>query len=577
MSSATTSNACCFDTPHIVDVEQSFIRVLPNHKVSVVFPIPGTFENKILEGTVSYLKFKVSTENDKNDEVEVKSITLNGTSIHFHGKKYSLPQDLAKVHLEGVKAFQDFQKGPKKTIIGAALQVPPKLLVLEEVHVMFPKEEFSSRQLVSDPRDFVKNVNNLTGRSLSFIDLQSTKKVCVSVPEGWIVQNITAINDRNKELDATRNANPSEEVEFLQIIKYPVAFPAIGTRVIYEEDGNTKSGKVVDYNVTRNGKKVEVVLLNGQNKGADFLVYSNLYTPADRPRELYNPKISNRIIPSEKIGDPKVYVAELARERLKGYYIWEVCSGDKEPSALGMKKGQSKGEPSTPCWFQMDEYIEAAGNSGISLTSFVGGEAQLEDGTILDITHDGKNSTDDSIWLGNIDEETTTIISLVVNAVRGRAFTNYLAPNSGKNRMVELFFSTLMTEDIVLDKNSFFSSRPRTTGQTTFDLVKTRSIVGRIGKSKQKSHETQDVVIWTEVSPAFCRFIQYINSKGHHPMFKDKSMEQIQSMIECEEHPELIEVFNLICIGPTKENPSIKNEWTRWFVNTILFIDPDSL
>jgi hypothetical protein len=615
MASSPNTNLDEFeDIACALDQERSEIRTLPGHQVSFCLPAwhdqdPDTFDPVILRGETIYLQFGLGDESDKFSM---------GKTVSLHGELYNLPKEAKAIHERGLLEIKRFQLNNGRTIVGAEPCRLPKVLFLEYVHVRLHTQhtlDGHDKLKVAKLQTLVDRINaRAVDRKLE-IEIMGQSLIMI-VPGSWIVQDLTAIDQHNRRLLDTPNGKPSkgngkvtkakeetendgkdvspEAVEAIQVIKYPLAFPALGSKIVYKTEGAVARAVIKDFDIVGNGSRIEVLCHREDNPSArEFLMYSRLYASSEET--MLNPSIIKVNSPSKYKKIKDTYLNE-SREyfvrRLGKWNVWKICQGKNGYRVLasiknearedGGKKGKEvkngkdtkKGgrdekSPKKNHWLPPAQAIE---RDDLNITSFETGSVTLADGTPLRVVykeHVDPVEEEETIYLHDIPED-ATINSLVFNAVSAHAETNI----GGKR--VEVFFSTKFAEDISVQSDPLFEPRP-CTDRSVVDVISLKWVLGYAAKSRETSHSEQTVVYWAAVPEAFRNFYIWVIRMGNHGIFRNKTVSQVRLMFECEEYPCLVEMYNFLLYGYGAENPTRDSRWTHWFLQDIMCIDPKDL
>lgn len=561
------SNSYVFDTKH------SGIRTLPGHRISFVLPKWGKItKTAIFYGTVVFLDFDL-------DDVEWPQPEFNKL-ICIHGTNYRLPKDLEIIHDKGLKSAKLYREHMNNYVPGAEVHDAPRLLSLRRVHVSISVFESQLRNPTAKKtpvgkEDFITEeqlktlfteIRKATGRDVSFIRSvgDDVDHYVISIPINWVVQDITALETNNQKKE-----------KILPQIVEPVAFPSIGTRIIYlDEDEERQEGIVSDFGVVENGDLIQVLLESGDDY--TDIIYSNMYV--DSEDKMHHPSIV-RIMSPEKLADPKNNYwddgCEIIRKSLSRWIPLVV----EEVRILATEETEEVDRQGMPIvrtkWIRPEHAI---GNPDLNVVSFQYGKVQIKGkGRIRNIVNSKKPYQD-------IDPENDVDIaaiknfkdvqSFVCNAANGTMSAVYKV--NGKTEKRKAFFDTRNGCDISTRRLPLFA-RVEQTKRVAIDTVTFRRVLGYISKNPDPNHQEQDIAIWTQVPQAFVNFYKYVASRGCDPAFENKNVAQVRQMMQSDEYPTLVEIYNFIQYGFSKKNPTATSEWSEFFATEVLGYPLDEL
>jgi len=564
-SAARTDNLAAYsDGSFVFDADKSDIRTMVGHRVSVVLPTTpaqdtAEFRNVIVVGDVVYLEYAVGKE---NQTPQMKK----GFSIH--GQSYPLWAEAKTIHHKGLADAKRFASGPQVTVVGAEICECPRTLYLDRAHVQVSSSVFANRIDQLSIAQMTLKIQQMTGRSIQVVPLNENTVILV-VPVAWILQDHTAINEVAKRDPA--KATP--------IIKYPVAFPNLGTRLSWHSRNGLDYGTVQDFEIvydSASGTRVEVKLEPGK-----YLGFSNVY--ARNLQELHNPAII-RIVTPQEYADKKVnYLTdarEMIRSQLMRWTSWKICDGNKGPNVMATsfsknkgKDRNAKGEKTETVWL---EPADVFGRNDLNIVSFDGGSIMV-DGDEKRIVYRERIDAEDTdvIYLHDIDADTTikdeNLLSLRFNACRARG--QALLANG---KVVDYHWSTRDGKKMsMMDVPLFAPLEP--TNRPIVDLKTLDVVLGYLGKSTEEKYKGQDVICWVETTMALRMFHLWVIKRGEADEFKGKEAADLRKMFDCEVYPYLVDIYNFMIGGVTDQNPTRNSTWTRFFVKFCLSIDPHDL
>lgn len=560
---ARTDNLAAFsDGSFVFDTEKSDIRTLVGHRVSVVLPTtpaqgPLEFQNVIVVGDVEYLEFMAGKENRT-------PLMKKGFSIH--GQPYVLWADAKNIHQKGLADAKRFAVGQPVTVVGAEICECPRTLYLSTVHVRVNPAVFSHRTDQLSIAQMVLKIQQMAGRQIQVIPLNDDSIMLV-VPAAWILQDHTAINEVAKR-DASK-ATP--------IIKYPVAFPNLGSKVSWRSREGLNYGIIHDFEIvsdSNSGTHVEVKLETGK-----YLGFSNVY--ARTLQELHNPAIIRTLTPQDYAEKKNNYLSdarELIRNQLMRWSSWKICDGNKGPNVMANTIVKNKGKKADKDEKTQTVWLDPAdvfGRDDLNIVSFDGGSMRIDD-EVKRIVYRERVDPEDSdvVYLHDIPAETTlddeNLISLRFNACRARG----VSTTPGKT--IDYHWSTRDGKKMsMMDVPLFAPLEP--TSRAVIDVKNLDIVIGYLGKSTEEKYKGQDVICWVETTNALRLFHLWVVKRGESDDFKGKGVAELRKMFECDTYPYLVDIYNFMVAGMTNQNPTRDSHWTRFFVRYCLTIDPRDL
>jgi hypothetical protein len=562
---------------YVFDDKQSGIRALPGHRVSFVLPKSpkgNSWKTSIFYGNVTFLDFNL-------DDMECPEPIFN-KNVVIHGVNHRIPKDLEAIHEKGIKAAKLHKEHLEHYVPGAEVHEAPRVLSLGRVHisisVFYSQLTSSSSKKAKSPvgkEDFIteENLKRLlaeirkeTGRDVSFVKSigEEANQYIISIPINWVVQDLTALEAQKGE-------------KILPQIVEPIAFPSIGTRVIYlDDDGERAEGKVSDFGIVEAGDLIQILLESPQGEYSS-IVYSNMYV--DSEEKMLHPSIVRAIGP-EKLADPKAYYhedgCEIIRRSLSKWIplsVTKLCILATEETE---NSDSDRGSVVRTKWIR-PEY--AIGNPNINVVSFQHGKAQIKGkGKIKNIVNLHKNRDEDFDPENDVDiasiKSFKDVKSFVCNAANG---TMALTVNvNGKKKVREAFFDTRNGVDISTRRLPLFAGiEPNE--RVSIDAATFRRALGYITRNKDPNHQDQDVAVWSSVPQAFVYFYKYVASRGQDPDFENKTVAQVRQMLQSDEYPTLVDIYNFIQYGFGRKNQTSTSEWSRFFAEDVLGYNVDDL
>jgi len=554
---------------------ESEVRTLPDHNISFVLPAnhgQEQFQRTRFTGRVVYMEFALGEENE-TEELPTK--------FSIHGQEYKMPKAWQSIHRHGLEMTKRVASSEGVIVLGAEELKAPVTLLLQNVHVNLGKDTRSTEEWTA----LAQKINDKTGRKLRVIQVPNSNVLVI--PASWILQDLTAVA-------ATRQKDPKTAVAEIKVLTY--TFPDLGSKLIYIEDGEQRSGQIVDFDIVQGGSRVEVALRNPVEEFDDvetfYFLFSNVYVKIDAKemakklsveelqKRARNPAIIRVISPQDQAimkqinreaGVPN-YVVEAQKhifDRLKSWWVWKVESENLKilVSEYPKRNGAKNGEKPKTFWVAPKEAIE---NPDLNIVSYESGEAQIGE-VCYAISHGRRRDQDDCddvIDIHDLDEK-SEVTSLVFNAVIGTAVTGV----AGK--LVKSFFSTYNGIGISMTSAPLFSSVP-STGRPCVDVKQVSHVIGYQGKGKQNGHEDKIVVYWAPCTQALKDFYVWVMNRGdpNHKSFKGKTISEVRSMFECDLYPNLVDMFNFMVDGVSEKNPTRDSAWTNFFMSKCLYIDP---
>jgi hypothetical protein len=552
---------------YVFDSQHSDVRVLAGHRASIVFPTLSTptetdFHNIIVRGEVVFLEFAASRE------LATPNMTKKGFTIH--GQSYPLWPAAKSIHDKGVIDGKASLLSTGVTIIGAESSECPRLLYLSKVHLMLDADSFDGRPEIL--RNLCPTINTITGRQTSVIELSGT--FILIAPAAWILQDHTAIAQAAK----------NDSGKAVPIIKRPVVFPTIGSKILYVDETNSSHFAVIkDFDVVMNGTKTQVVIIDSQTKKESLLPYSKIYVT--REEDILNPRIQRVITTKEYPAVKTTYIEDgrdYIHKQLTKWGMWRICTEEKGLKVLTSTWPKSKKEKPECRWLFP---LEVIGRDDLNIVSFEEGDVTI-DGKPRRVTYRSERSdpTTDDIYLHDIpynkeeakldaEEKPKTSCSidrLCFNAVIGHAEIIV----AGKKQQV--YFSTKNGMEMSMSSTPLFAPM-QPTGRPVVDVKNLTWVLGYTGKGKEKGHEEKTVLYWTTVTPGLRNFYNWVAGRGKHEHFTGKKAAEIRAMFECQLYPNLVDAYNFMVDGVKTTNPTRGSPWTTWFVRHCLAIDVSDL
>ena len=550
---------------YVFDNEHSDVRVLAGHRASIVFPTLPTatstdFHNVILKGEVIGLDFSAS------QEIATPKFR-KGFSIH--AQTYPLWPAARALHEKGVADGKAFLAGTGVTIVGAEASECPKVLYLDKVHLKLDLDV-----ITADPqllRLTCERVNQVTGRQTYLLAVG--ENLILVAPASWILQDHTAILQGAKQDPKTA----------IPIIKLPVVFPTIGSKILYSDANQENRFAIIrDFDVVGGGQRVEVTISDSHTGDSTSMLYSRIYVT--RMEDVLNPKIQRVITPKE-YATIKITYIEDGRDhifkQLTKWGMWRICSDDKGLKVLTATYTKDKKTKPEYKWMFADEVI---GRKDLNLVSFEDGDVTI-DGKSHRIKYRSERSDPlvPEIYLHDIPldkskDETkegaksrVTIDRFCFNAVIGTA---EIVVAGGKK--VSCYFSTKNGMDLSMSSTPLFAPL-QPTGRPVVDVKNFNWVIGYQGKAKEKGHEAEIVLYWTYVTPGLRNFYTWVSRRGQHESFVGKKSAELRALFECSLYPNLVDAYNFMVEGLKTTNPTRFSAWTTWFVRHCLAIDQSDL
>jgi hypothetical protein len=549
----------------------SDLRVLPEHNCSVVFPCSLNTSTQsidvrttIVTGQVRFIEYVAGKEH--NPTIDFKN------TVNIHGVEYPLSGDAKTLHEAGMAASKRYTSGSKKpSVLGAEPDSCPVRLYVESVHVKLDAKSFGGALNLSSAKMLIDEINAITGRNISYVAVGDS--FVFVVPITWILQDHTAIAEMDKK-------DPSKSSA---IIKKPVVFPTLNSKIIFLRKGVEHHGIIVDFDILENGTSVEVRVRDHKTGEYSFLPYSDVY--ATSIKSAFNPAIQKQITPAEYEKLKGSYL-EHAREyvfgQLSKWGRWRVCgpkdkttSGTSELVALTMTFAENangrKKKESAAVWIRPADLVT---REDLNAVSFVSGKVEI-DGKTKEVVYKGHIDADDenSIYLHDIPEG-VQFTSLRLNAVQGRV------KSMVDGASISCFFSTKNMKKLNVDSMPFLGPSDFVPpNRPSIDVIGLEYVLGYKTKSKENGYTEQVVVNFVETTRPLLNFHLWIVSRGSHKMFLDektnkpKTASVLAEMFKCTTYPELIEIFNFLIHGYTAQNPTRDSEWTQFFMTTCLGLE----
>lgn len=562
MDATKTDNIGDLGEGEFVFDDKSEVRTLVNHHVSFVLPLAHGQplpQPTIFQGRVVFLEFGLGQEN--------RDPKFSG-EFAIDGQKYKLPKTWGAIHRRGVEMAKRYSANEGVVVLGAEEVHAPTGLCLDLVHINMGKSGYNTQ----DWTTLIDAINAATNRKLKVIQVPNSQVLVV--PATWILQDLTAIGE-GRAKDA-KTARPQ-----ITIPKY--AFPVLGSKIVYTENQEQCTGVVRDFDVVKNGDKVEVLLVDPEDPdNVNFLLYANIYAKSEK--ELRNPVIISVVTPHDQLkikeinkesGLPNFVITaqNYIFDRLKGLWIWTVDTDELKvlASEYPSNQGRGKQEKAKTFWVTPQEAIE---NSNLRVVSFEGGEAYI-DGVCWRISHnerkDALSQREHVVDLHDLTEE-ADVTSLVFNAVLGTAKTMV------GNKQIKSFFSTFNGLELSMTSAPLFQMQTPT-GRPCVDTKQLQWVVGYQAKGKQKGYEDQLVVYWAQIPEAFKNFYVWVMKRGdpNYKLFQGKTISQVRDMFVCDEFPNLVDAFNFMTAGVSAKNPTRDSAWTNFFISKCLHLERKDL
>lgn len=568
------------DGPFVIDPTRTNLYALPGQRVSIVLHSgvgKEGFKPVIATGTVKYLEFDIGRENPHPSSI--KSLSIGGQNYNLKNQTKGLLKELHEIHKTGVESAKRFSAEVGVKILGAEEGACPRTVFVNYIHVELDAKQATDFGQITTPglAALVLKINTQTGRDLRVVSLPGAGHVLV-VPCTWLLQNLTG-------LEATRQTADR--------ITKPVAFPSIGTRIVYMDEHGVQQSKIVmDFEIPPGGSRVDVILPDEDGGDGIYVDYSKIY--AKKKEEQLNPAIVRVISPEEYADISKTYLPR-AREyiynRLRSWTVWRVSglkvlvatfADEEEDNKKGRKGGRNGHQQEKPRMkYQFVLPSAAIENPDFNPVSFEYGEVEI-DGQSLRVTNgeeeDPISAHNDTIEFHNIpetsDESVVALKSLVFNAVNGHATPAFSARPSKP-----VFLSTKNVVKMSMTDAPLFSSHPPS-GRPVADVCSLHYVFGFIGKSTEDGYENQDVLCWTEAPEALRNFYAWVITSKTGKLakqFDGKKPAEIRTMFECEEYPNLVDAYNFMLYGFTDRNPTKDTAWTNWFAKSCLYLEPEDI
>lgn len=547
------------DGSYVFDNEHSDVRVLAGHRASIVFPtLPNAqstdFHNVILKGEVVGLDFLPGRE---------IPIPKFRKGFVIHAQTYPLWPFARALHEKGVAEAKAFNTSTGITVIGAESAECPRLLTLHKVHLKLDEDVVTANpQLL---RLSCERSNQITGRQSYLVEVGGA--LILVAPATWILQDLTAIQQGVKQ-------DPKTAVP---IIKVPVVFPTIGSKILYTDAAQESRFAVIrDFDVVAAGTRIEATITDSHTGDLIRLPYSRVYVT--RMEDVLNPKIQRVITPKEYSAIRTSYIED-GRDhifkQITKWGMWRICSGDKGLKVLTATYTKDKKAKPEYKWMFAEEVI---GRTDLNLVSFEDGDATI-DGKSHRITYRSERSDPNSteIYIHDIPKEDkalkpgVTIDRFCFNAVIGTA---EIAVAGGKK--ISCYFSTKNGMDLSMSSTPLFAPL-QPTGRPVVDVKDFNWVLGYTGKGKEKGHEAETVLYWTYVTPGLRNFYTWVARRGQHESFAGKKSAELRVLFECALYPNLVDAYNFMVDGIRPSNPTRFSAWTTWFIRHCLAIDLNDL
>lgn len=537
------------DEPVVFDDKRSDVRTQTGHRISFVFPSwigqkDDEFQTVIINGEVLSLKYELGQENDN---------PVFSGSFKIHDEKFPCGKDISAMHAQGTASLKKFKSGNFRTVVGADSPCKPKTVYLAYADVrldtkLIPVGEHLQLAVF---QALLNKVNAMTGRSIVMVPEPSA--IVIRLPATWILQDLTAI------AKAT-NRDPTTATP---VIKKPIAFPCLRSRVCLNRDGRPSIYIIEDFEIV-GGTKVEVLLVDLQDRtNSSFLTYSQVYAATEK--ELLNPLITRVVSPHQTspfLDSHRTEAMDMIQKNLSRWGLWKICDEKK-----GFKVMVEPLNGAVDSWLLTNDALKSPNHKIISFESGVvvspSGERKNVVASLPE--NDDPEGSANVVELQNIPED-CKIESLVFNAVIGNAE----AIVGGKK--TELYFAAKNGQDISFDKVPLFA--PVTcAGRPIVDVINDQWFLGVPGKSVEKKHAAKTVLRWVSITPAFRHFYLWVVSSGKNPMFKGKTADEIRALISCPRFPQILEMFNFMILGLHQGNPTRLGPWTTAYCRDILCLD----
>jgi hypothetical protein len=551
---------------YVFDAEHSDVRVLAGHRASIVFPTlsnassnnfvspnsnndAADFHNVIVRGEVVALEFAASRE------LATPNMAKKGFTIHGHN--YPLWPSAKSIHDKGVIDGKASLLSTGVTIIGAESNECPRILYLDKVHLMLDADSFDGHPEIL--RHLCPVINSITGRQTSVIELSGT--FILIAPAAWVLQDHTAIAQAAKNNIA----------KAIPIIKRPVVFPTIGSKILYV-DANQESHFAVikDFDVVAGGTKIEVVIVDSQTKKESPLPYSRIYV--SQMEDVLNPRIK-RVLTIQDIALIKKNYVEDGRDyihkQLTKWGIWNICGGVDAPKVYAATFPKNKNEKPETKW---QSPLDVITRKDLNISSFEEGTVTIN-GKPHRVTYKNtrRDPNIDEIYLHDIPVESSTAIE----KFRFNAVIGYAEPSTGGNKQ-KVYFSTKNGMEISMSSKPLFAPL-KPTSRITADVMNLKSVLGYTGKGHEKGYEKTVVLYWAHLSPGLFNFYNWVSCRGKSESFANKNKVELRAMFECQFYPNLVDAYNFIVDGVRQSNPTRNSLWTTWFVLHCLIIDQSDL
>lgn len=551
MRNGASDNLADFiDESVVFDDRRSDVRTQAGHRISFVFPSwigqkAEDFQPVIINGEAIYLTFEAGQENDNP--------SFSG-SFKIHDEKFSCGKDVSLMHSQGLASLKRFKAGNFRTVVGADTPCKPKTVFLSYVDVrldtkLIPIGENLQLELF---QQLLNKVNAMTGRTINMVPYHSS--IVIRLPATWILQDLTAIAK-------AANRDPTTATP---IIKKPIAFPHLKSRVSLNKDGHASIFIIEDFEIV-GGTRVEVLLVDPEDRtNSSFLTYSQVYAATEK--DLLNPVIVRVVTPAQLSpfdDSHRSHAMDMIQKNLSRWGLWKICEGKKGFKIMVEPLDDSNSDS----WLLTDEALKSENHR---IISFESGVAVTPEGKRLEVTSEASDQSSNNTEESTVDlkkiPKDYKIESLVFNAVIGNAETVI----NGKT--TELYFAAKNGQDVSFDRVPLFSAVP-CPGRPVVDVVNDQWFLGVAGKSVEKKHAAKTVLRWIAITPAFRLFYLWVTSSGKNPLFKGKTSDEIRALFVCKRFPQLVEIFNFMILGLHTANPTRQSTWTTWFCRDVLCLD----
>ncbi len=543
------------DGSYVFDNEHSDVRVLAGHRASIVFPTLPTAQstdlhNVILKGEVVALDFSAGRE------ITTPKFRKGFT---IHAQNYPLWPLAKAIHEKGIADGKAYVAGTGVTIIGAEASECPKVLYLDKVHLKLDSDIVTTNPALL--RLTCERVNDITGRQTYLVEMGGA--LILVAPAAWVLQDHTAILQGAKQDPKTA----------IPIIKIPVVFPTIGSKILYSNSSQEMRFAIIhDFEVVGGGTRVEITVTDSHTGESINLPYSRIYVT--RMEDVLHKQIHRVITPKEYATIKTSYIEDgrdLIFKQLTKWGMWRICTGDKGLKVLTATYTKDKKTKPEYKWMFPTEVI---GRTDLNLVSFDDGDVTI-DGKPHRITYRSERAdpTANEIYLHDIPLEAARVelTSFRFNAAIGTA---EITLAGGKK--ATCYFSTKNGMDLSMSSTPLFAPL-QPTGRPVVDVKNFEWVLGYTGKGKEKGHEADTVLYWTYVTPGLRNFYTWVSRRGQHESFVGKKSAELRVLFECTLYPNLVDAYNFMVDGLRPTNPTRYSAWTTWFVRHCLAIDINDL